>query len=73
MRCSAADCSTIPADFSLPINQLTAAVPLIIGIADFTWSIGGVTFTGIALGSVAAILIHQGMRLLGRSGGAALG
>ncbi|BDH58129.1 uracil-xanthine permease family protein [Tsukamurella sp. PLM1] len=59
-------------DFSLPINQLTAAVPLIIGIADFTWSLGQVTFTGIALGSVAAIVIYQGMRLLGRSGSAAL-
>lgn len=59
-------------DFSQPINQLTAAVPLIIGIADFTWSIGEVTFTGIALGSVAAIVIYQGMRLLGRSGSAAL-
>ncbi|BDD82041.1 pyrimidine permease RutG [Tsukamurella pulmonis] len=59
-------------DFSQPINQLTAAVPLIIGIADFTWSLGDVTFTGIALGSVAAIVIYQGMRLLGRSGSAAL-
>ncbi|CAM3856021.1 uracil-xanthine permease family protein [Tsukamurella ocularis] len=59
-------------DFSKPINQLTAAVPLIIGIADFTWSVGDVTFTGIALGSVAAIVIYQGMRLLGRSGSAAL-
>ncbi|TWS19636.1 nitrate reductase [Tsukamurella asaccharolytica] len=59
-------------DFSKPVNQLTAAVPLIIGIADFTWSAGDVTFTGIALGSVAAIVIYQGMRLLGRSGSAAL-
>ncbi|GAA1077126.1 uracil-xanthine permease family protein [Tsukamurella spumae] len=59
-------------DFSRPINQLTAAVPLIIGIADFTWSLGDVTFTGIALGSVAAIVIYQGMKLLGRSGSAAL-
>ena len=24
-------------DFSQPINQMTAAIPLIIGIADFTW------------------------------------
>ncbi|GAB3127956.1 pyrimidine permease RutG [Tsukamurella serpentis] len=60
-------------DFSRPINQLTAAVPLIIGIADFTWSLGQVVFTGIALGSVAAIVIYQGMRLLGRRGGAVLG
>ncbi|MGE0215505.1 uracil-xanthine permease family protein [Mycolicibacterium sp.] len=52
-------------DFAKPINQMTAAIPLIIGIADFTWSAGNLTFTGIALGSVAALLIYHGMRLLG--------
>ncbi|MCF8587528.1 uracil-xanthine permease family protein [Gordonia liuliyuniae] len=50
-------------DFSLPINQMTAAIPLIIGIADFTWQLGDLTFTGISLGSVAALLIYHGMRL----------
>src|SRR4029453_8180608 len=56
---------TNPVDFSKPINQMTAAIPLILGIADFTWSAGGLTFTGIALGSIAALLIYHGMRLLG--------
>lgn len=49
-------------DFSQPINQMTAAIPLIIGIADFTWRAGPLTFTGIALGSVAALVIYHGMR-----------
>ncbi len=52
-------------DFSKPVNQMTAAIPLIIGIADFTWSAGNLTFTGIALGSIAALVIYHGMRLLG--------
>ena len=52
-------------DFSKPVNQMTAAIPLIIGIADFTWQAGSLTFTGIALGSIAALLIYHGMRLLG--------
>ncbi|PND59636.1 nitrate reductase [Mycobacterium sp. ENV421] len=52
-------------DFSLPINQMTAAIALIIGIADFTWKIGNLTFTGIALGSIAALIIYHGMRALG--------
>ena len=52
-------------DFSKPVNQMTAAIPLIIGIADFTWQLGGLTFTGIALGSIAALLVYHGMRLLG--------
>lgn len=52
-------------DFSDPLNQMTAAIPLIIGIADFTWHAGDLTFTGIALGSIAALLVYHGMRLLG--------
>ena len=52
-------------DFSLPINQMTAAIPLIIGIADFTWTAGDLTFTGIALGSIAALIVYHGMKLLG--------
>ena len=37
---------TIHVDFSKPLNQMTAAIPLIIGIADFTWHAGDLTFTG---------------------------
>jgi hypothetical protein len=44
---------------------MTAAIALIIGIADFTWRIGTLTFTGIALGSIAALVVYHGMRLLG--------
>lgn len=52
-------------DFAKPVNQMTAAIPLIIGIADFTWQAGSLTFTGIALGSIAALLVFHGMNLLG--------
>ncbi|MCV7421107.1 nitrate reductase [Mycobacterium yunnanensis] len=52
-------------DFGLPINQMTAAIPLIIGIADFTWQPGSLIFTGISLGSIAALVVYHGMRLLG--------
>lgn len=56
-------------DFGLPVNQMTAAIPLIIGIADFTWRVGDLVFTGIALGSIAALVVYHGMALLGfRSG-----
>ena len=52
-------------DFGKPLNQMTAAIPLIIGIADFTWQLGDLTFTGIALGSIAALVVYHGMRSLG--------
>ena len=44
---------------------MTAAIALIIGAADFTWPAGDLTFTGIALGSIATLLVCNGMRLLG--------
>lgn len=47
-------------DFTDPVNQFTAAVALIIGIADITVTIGDVTFNGIALGTVAALVIYHG-------------
>lgn len=58
-------------DFSKPINQFTAAIPLIIAIADFTWAIGDVSFGGIALGAIAALLIYHVLWLLGRWRGTA--
>ncbi|WNG82685.1 solute carrier family 23 protein [Mycobacterium sp. ITM-2016-00316] len=52
-------------DFSKPVNQMTAAIPLIIGIADFTWQAGTLTFTGISLGAIAALVVYHGMTGLG--------
>lgn len=52
-------------DFSTPVNQMTAAIPLIIGIADFTWQAGSLTFTGISLGAIAALIVYHGMTGLG--------
>jgi NCS2 family nucleobase:cation symporter-2 len=53
-------------DFSKPANQFTAATALIIGIADFTLNAGTLSFNGIALGTVAAIVIYHLMTWLGR-------
>ena len=53
-------------DFSDPVNLTTAAVALIIGIANFTWVAGDVTFAGIALGTAAAIGIYHLMRSVSR-------
>ncbi len=57
--------------FSNNINLTTAAVALIIGIANFTWSIGSLTFEGIALGTAAALIIYHGMSALAKWRGTA--
>ena len=53
-------------DFARPANQMTAGVALVIAIADLHWEIGGFAFTGIALGTVAALAIYHLMHQLGR-------
>ncbi|MGC0362143.1 uracil-xanthine permease [Rhodococcus sp. 27YEA15] len=53
-------------DFSKPINQFTAAIALVIGIADFSWTVGDLSFGGISLGAISAVLIYHSMRLIGR-------
>ena len=53
-------------DFARPVNQMTAGVALVIAIADLHWEVGGFAFTGIALGTVAALAIFHGMRGIGR-------
>lgn len=53
-------------DFARPVNQMTAGVALVIAIADLHWKVGGFAFTGIALGTVAALVVFHGMRGIGR-------
>ncbi|WP_270407326.1 uracil-xanthine permease family protein [Brachybacterium paraconglomeratum] len=52
-------------DFARPVNQMTAGVALVIAIADLHWEVGGFAFTGIALGTVAALVVFHGMRGIG--------
>ncbi|MEV0891964.1 solute carrier family 23 protein [Promicromonospora sp. MEB111] len=60
-------------NFSDPVNLTTAAVPLVIGIADFTWTAGDLQFGGIALGTASALVIYHVMRAIGRWRGTAEG
>ncbi|WP_300344437.1 solute carrier family 23 protein [Nesterenkonia sp.] len=53
-------------DFSNPVNLAVAGVPLIIAIADYTMVFGEIMFTGIAIGSFAALAIHHGMSAIAR-------
>ena len=53
-------------DFSRPKNQFTAGVALVVGIANVTWTFGGIELTGIALGTLAALIIFHVMNQLVR-------
>ncbi|RII90894.1 nitrate reductase [Clavibacter michiganensis] len=53
-------------DFAKPVNQLTAATALIVAIAPFTFTLGTVSFNGIALGTIAAIVVYHVMHTVAR-------
>ena len=57
-------------DFGNPINLSTAAVALVVGIANYTWDAGPLSFEGIALGTGAALLVYHGMSAVNRRTGA---
>ncbi|WP_149205066.1 uracil-xanthine permease family protein [Actinotalea subterranea] len=54
-------------NFSDPVNLTTAAVALIVGIADYSWiPQEGLEFKGIALGTAAALGVYHLMRVIAR-------
>ncbi len=52
-------------DFSNNVNLVTAAIPMIVGIANYTFSAGNVTFNGIAIGSIACLVLYHGLKFVG--------
>jgi xanthine/uracil permease len=48
-------------DFSVPVNQLTAGVALVIGIGNPELKVGDMVFNGIALGTIAALVVFHVM------------
>jgi uracil-xanthine permease len=51
-------------NFRDPVNLVTAAVALIVGAGNYTLTWGDYEFSGITLGTVAAIVIYQVLRPL---------
>ncbi|MEU8262533.1 solute carrier family 23 protein [Micromonospora sp. NPDC048999] len=53
-------------DFHDPVNLMAAAVAVIVGAANYTLTAGDLSFSGIALGTAAALVVYHGMRLIAR-------
>src|SRR5690606_33847902 len=51
-------------DFTHPVNLATAAVAIIIGAGDLTWRGGDFELGGIALGTVATLVVYHGMKAI---------
>jgi len=55
--------------FTNPVNLLPAAVGLIMGIADFTFTIGEMTFGGVTVGTITALVLYHGMKAIAKARG----
>ncbi len=55
-------------DFKNPVNLFPAAIGLIMGAADMTWTRGDLSFNGIATGSFACIIIYHLMNWIAKVG-----
>ena len=53
-------------DFANPLNLLVAASALIIGIADYSWTKGDYTFTGIVNATLVAVIGYQVLTALSK-------
>lgn len=53
-------------DFSNPINLLVVASTLVIGIADYSWTKGDYTFTGIVNATLVAVLGYHVLNFLAK-------
>ncbi|MDO4919175.1 uracil-xanthine permease family protein [Kocuria sp.] len=56
-------------DFSNPVNLTTAAIAMIVGIGNYTWSFAGLDFAGIALGTAATLVVYHLMATIARARG----
>ena len=56
-------------NFDKSLNVMTAAIVMIIGIADFTFAIQGVQSNGIAIGTIAVLVAYHGLKAIGKATG----
>jgi uracil-xanthine permease len=52
--------------FTNPVNLIPAAVGLIMGIANFTFTVGSMTFGGVTVGTVTALVLYHLMKAIGK-------
>jgi uracil-xanthine permease len=55
--------------FTNPVNLIPAAIGLIMGIANFTFTFGDMTFGGVTVGTVTALVLYHLMRVIAKARG----
>ena len=60
-------------NFDKPINIMVAAITMIIAIGQFAFAVSGVSFNGIAIGTIVVLVAYHGLKVIGRATGTIAG
>lgn len=56
-------------NFDKPINIMVAAITMIIAIGQFAFAVNGISFNGIAIGTIVILVTYHGLKAIGKATG----
>lgn len=56
-------------NFDKPINIMVAAITMIIAIGQFAFAVNGISFNGIAIGTIVILVAYHGLKAIGKATG----
>ncbi len=56
-------------NFDKPLNIMVAAITMIIAIGQFAFAFSGISFNGIAIGTIVILVAYHGLKAIGKATG----
>ena len=56
-------------NFDKPLNIMVAAITMIIAIGQFAFAFNGISFNGIAIGTIVILVSYHGLKAIGKATG----
>ena len=56
-------------NFDKPVNVMVAAITMIIAVGQFEFAFNGISFNGIAIGTVVILVAYHGLKAIGKATG----
>ena len=56
-------------NFDKPLNIMVAAITMIIAIGQFAFAFNGISFNGIAIGTIVVLVAYHGLKAIGKATG----
>ena len=56
-------------NFDKPLNIMVAAITMIIAVGQFAFAFNGISFNGIAIGTIVVLVAYHGLKAIGKATG----